>query len=193
VGLNREKLLKVHVGCGKNYLDGWVNTDISGKYDAYWDLMGDAAPFEKGEVDAFFMEHVLEHFTLKDGIKILIKMSSYLKKGGVLRVVVPSLESLIDGYLNDTDFLVTNNSLFPNKKLAFKAQLVNQTFYGFGHKNMFDKQLMRFALRSAKFNVDNEFFFENDEIGNTVFSGVGRRIYKSTSSVKNISVEVVKS
>jgi predicted SAM-dependent methyltransferase len=190
--LNSRKILKVHVGCGKNYLDGWLNTDISGQYDAYWDLMGDTAPFEKGGVDVFFMEHVLEHFTLKEGVKVLGKMSTYLKKGGVLRVVVPSLESLIDGYLNDTNFLVTNNELFPNKKLAFKAQLVNQTFYGFGHKNMFDKNLMRFALRSAKFDVKDANFFENNEIGDSVFFGAGRRIYKSTSSVKNISVEVVR-
>jgi len=183
--------MKVHVSCGKNYINGWVNTDIAGTYDLYWDLMSDKLPFKEGEVDVFFIEHALEHFTLKDGIKILGKMYKCLRKGGVLRVVVPSLESLIEGYLNDTDFLVTNNKLF-KKRLAFKAQLVNQSFYGFGHKNMYDKQLMRFALRSAKFNVKERSFFNNDDVGDSVFLNVGRRKYKKTSSVRNISVEVVK-
>tara|TARA_Y100000034_G_C6905855_1_gene420294 strand:+ start:4714 stop:5277 length:564 start_codon:yes stop_codon:yes gene_type:complete len=186
--------MKVHVGSGKNYLQGWINCDINSnhKYDREWDLLSSVTPFDDNSVDYIFTEHVLEHFTLKQAISILKTFRSVMKQGAVLRVVVPSLESLIEGYLYDEHFLDTYNSTFTDRKAAFKAQLFNRTFYEYGHKNMFDKQLLLFALRSAGFRHCDVRFFDSDSVGCEVFEGVGRRKYKVNSSVKNLTVEVVK-
>lgn len=186
-------MLKVHVGCGKNYIEGWVNCDLTYKYqvDKVWDLTSPYPPFESDSVDYIFIEHVLEHFSLKQGIKILKTFNTLLKKGGVLRVVVPSLESLVSGYLNDEGFKEVYNELNPDAKIAFSSQLVNKAFYGYGHKNMYDKQLLSFALKSAGFTFRNMQFFDDDEVGDCTFNDLGRRKYKINSSVQNLSVEVV--
>lgn len=188
-------MLKVHVGCGKNYIQGWINCDLTYKYqvDKVWDLTSPYPPFEVGSVDFIFIEHVLEHFTLKQGIKILKTFNSLLKKGGVLRVVVPSLESLVKGYLEDENYRDLYNELNPDAKIAFSAQLINKAFYGYGHKNMYDRQLLSFALKSAGFSFRDMTFFADDSVGDVVFHGLGRRKYKVNSSVQNLSVEVKRS
>jgi len=184
--------IKLHIGCGKNHLDGWINCDIRDDADVYWDLLSDNLPFKADSIDYIFSEHVLEHFRLHDAINILKKLHQILKPDGKIRIVVPSLESLITGYLNDPEFLDTNNKLFPEKKLAFNAQLINQTFYNFGHKNMYDKQLLIFAMRSAGFNQNKLSFLEDGVVKSDMFKNIGRRIYKETSSVHNLNVEATK-
>jgi predicted SAM-dependent methyltransferase len=186
--IEKESMSKIHIGCGVNYLDGWINCDINGKYDVYWDLMADN-PFQKNSAKFIFMEHVLEHFKMHDGIRICSNVYATLEVGGVFRVSVPSLLSLINGYLNDPNYIKIYNKNFPNKKIRFKAQLFNSLFYEFGHKNIYDEQLLRFVLIRAGFKYHK---IKIKKIGSGVFEKIERRVYKDNSSVESLVFEATK-
>ena len=60
---------KLHLGCGRNYLDGWINTDIDSKrykLDQRLDIT-ENFPFENNTISYIFSEHVIEHISYKDG------------------------------------------------------------------------------------------------------------------------------
>lgn len=99
--------LRLHLGCGWNYLDGWVNSDlVGGKLDVAWNLLR-PLPFPDGSVDAAFLEHVFEHMTYEQTLRVLGHIHRVLKPGGVLRVGVPDAGMYARMYTGDPEGLRT--------------------------------------------------------------------------------------
>lgn len=81
--------LKLHLGCGWNKLEGWVNIDlVGGKTDLAWDLRK-PLPFADASVDVAFLEHVFEHMKYSETLVVLGHLRRVLRPGGILRVGVP--------------------------------------------------------------------------------------------------------
>jgi predicted SAM-dependent methyltransferase len=55
-----------------------------------------------GTYDLVRMQHVFEHFTPEDGLKVLHNCSKVLKKGGYILISVPDIDIIIDRYKNGT-------------------------------------------------------------------------------------------
>jgi predicted SAM-dependent methyltransferase len=53
-------------------------------------------PFKKESVDNIYTSHFLEHITLENGKKILRECFRVMKKGGILRICIPSIEQEIE-------------------------------------------------------------------------------------------------
>jgi SAM-dependent methyltransferase len=51
--------------------------------------------FDDNSVDCIFTEHVIEHVTMQEGIFFAKEAHRILKKGGVFRVVTPTIDQLI--------------------------------------------------------------------------------------------------
>lgn len=92
---------KLHIGCGKNYIPGWVNLDMfsSVKADIYADIT--ALPFDRGTFDLIYASHVLEHVQRNAVIATLSHWRDLLKEGGVLRIAVPNFKAVCRRY-NET-------------------------------------------------------------------------------------------
>ncbi|MDJ0507812.1 MAG: methyltransferase domain-containing protein [Crocosphaera sp.] len=91
---------KVNLGCGDRYTQGWVNLDFNSENpDVIPHNLLNSLPFSNEEVDVIYNSHFLEHFSLEDAKKILTECYRVLKKGGVIRIVVPDLESVCREYL----------------------------------------------------------------------------------------------
>lgn len=91
--------MKLHIGCGKRLINGWVNLDL---YEANNpDIIDDAATLTKindVSVDILYASHVLEHFKRIDTLKVLQLWHSKLKVGGTLRLAVPDFEKVVQAY-----------------------------------------------------------------------------------------------
>lgn len=68
--MNRKKMKmkKLHIGCGKNNMKGWINADLQGNIA---DVELDARkplPFKKNSISYIYNEHFIEHITKKEGV-----------------------------------------------------------------------------------------------------------------------------
>ena len=125
VAVTRTK--RLHLGCGHNAPQGWVNLDGSwnarlSKYpglrkllkvlhvvpasllDIIWDpniLIHDVRkplPFEDDTLSAIYASHLLEHLYLEEAKRLLKECLRVLEPGGVLRMVVPDLRAIVSEY-----------------------------------------------------------------------------------------------
>lgn len=110
----------VNLGCGVSIAPGWINLDNSpnarlSKFPAVrWALwkagilsdqhyavpwskdvilhdLTNKMPFEDSSIDYVYASHVLEHLTLAHARKLLLDIYRVLRKGGLVRLVVPDL------------------------------------------------------------------------------------------------------
>jgi len=91
--------MKVNVGCGTKYMEGWVNADACDlfKRDVALLLPKDklAGMFGRNSIEEIYMADVMEHFYRCDGIEVLRDFFEALKPQGKLTIVTPDLEKLI--------------------------------------------------------------------------------------------------
>lgn len=90
----------LNLGCGSTFHPSWINVDIisTSPHVKGCDLRK-PLPFADGAFDAVYHSHVLEHFSREDGRRFMTEAVRVLRKGGVIRVVVPDLEQIARLYL----------------------------------------------------------------------------------------------
>jgi predicted SAM-dependent methyltransferase len=127
------KPLKLHLGCGLNVVEGWVNIDgswnarlakyprlrralavarvvppESAKVEWRGDLrildVRDPLPFSTSSCDAIYASHLLEHLFLDDALKLLRECFRLLRPGGTFRLVVPDLRAIVREYNGERVF-----------------------------------------------------------------------------------------
>jgi SAM-dependent methyltransferase len=81
--------LKLNLGCGRKYLPGHVNCDLSQavKADEHFDLNQPPYPFPSGSAAEILLDNVLEH--LDDIPRVMAELHRLLRPGGLLRIHVP--------------------------------------------------------------------------------------------------------
>lgn len=77
----------LHIGCGFNKIDGFINTD---KQEL--DLLK-TFPYEDSEIDAIVSSHVLQEFYWRDLVHVFSEMKRVLKDDGVVRICSPHTKS----------------------------------------------------------------------------------------------------
>ncbi len=90
--------MKLHLGCGRNKLKGYLNCDISSdvKPDKIIDLEK-KLPFKDNSVDEILAEHVLEH--VRNFVPLMHEFQRVCKKGVKIKIKVPFYASW--GQFND--------------------------------------------------------------------------------------------
>ncbi len=83
------ELIRINLGCGRKYLDGWVNCDVVStvRADRYFDLEKFPYPFEDGSATEILMDNVLEH--LEDIPGTMTELHRILAPGGTVLIKVP--------------------------------------------------------------------------------------------------------
>jgi SAM-dependent methyltransferase len=104
--------LKVHLGCGDDIREGWVNIDLNPKrqschclpeksdtvvisYDLRLGL-----PLRPSSCDYIYSSHLIEHLEPQAGLRLLRDCFSALRPGGTCRIVLPDYRSAFSAYLN---------------------------------------------------------------------------------------------
>lgn len=94
-----DKLNYLNVGCGYKYHERWVNIDmVSNSKNVIEANLLNGIPFGDNVFEVVYHSQVLEHFP-KDRAKDFIKECyRVLKERGIIRIVVPNLENIVDEY-----------------------------------------------------------------------------------------------
>jgi predicted SAM-dependent methyltransferase len=137
---------RLNVGSGPVQIPGWVSIDVVGmNADLRWDLsLG--MPFPDGSVDAAFLEHVLEHFTVADALALLADCRRVLAPDGVIRLGVPDFGRYMDSYAGDRRFI---EELRPNRPTPLLA--VAEVALHHGHRSVWDAETLERVLTDSGF------------------------------------------
>lgn len=91
--------MKLHLGCGKLYLNDYINVDVLSEIaDLKLDCR-DLSVINNNKLDEIYISHTLEHFKRHELLKILLEWNRILKNDGTLRISVPDFEKVITRYL----------------------------------------------------------------------------------------------
>lgn len=94
--------MKLHLGCGQKYLDGYVNIDYppaehtvqnTSVADEYHDIR--MLNYAAGTISEVRLHHVFEHFERFNACAYLASWNSWLKPGGIVHIEVPDFETTI--------------------------------------------------------------------------------------------------
>ena len=91
---------KLNIGCGDHFHADWCNIDVRSTEPSVFEFdVRQGLPFADDSFDVIYHSHVLEHLTNVDGERLMSECRRVLRPGGVLRVVVPDLETIAALYL----------------------------------------------------------------------------------------------
>ena len=145
------KELKLNLGCWtRNFGEDWVHID-GGHYPhvSSHDIVN--LPFENNTVDLIYASHVFEYVDREEGLEVLKKWVSKLKKGGTLRIAVPDFQSMAKLYIEDS--VPLDKFLGP---LFGKMKMDDETIY---HKTVYDFTSLKKLLTDAGFNHIQRYIF----------------------------------
>ncbi len=99
--------LRLHLGCGESYLEGYINIDFPSEQhtvqtrqtaDVFADITTLCLPAQT--VDEIRSHHVFEHFNRQIALALLCSWQHGLKNGGILVIETPDFEASIRVFLN---------------------------------------------------------------------------------------------
>lgn len=92
----------LNIGCGSRFHKDWVNIDLFSMYPEViqCDILK-GLPFADETFDVIYNSHFLEHLSYVDGKNILVECKRVIKKNGIIRIVLPDLERMVNEYLKN--------------------------------------------------------------------------------------------
>ena len=149
------------IGCGLNAHPELINLDYLWHpgVDVCWDITR-GLPFVDASLRGIYSEHCLEHFPLPVARALLREIRRVLAPDGTVRIIVPDGELYLRTYLQQLGG--DASAQFPFQKDESARDLwspmvsVNRVFYQdreslFGHRTIYDFQLLELLLREAGF------------------------------------------
>jgi SAM-dependent methyltransferase len=127
--MSDKKLL--NIGCGETVHPDWVNIDVVASipgvlaYDVRRGL-----PYADCTFDACYCSHMLEHVTRDQATLIVGETYRVLKRGGVVRLVVPDFEQIVRHYLTSLEDVKSGHSKRESDYDWMMLELFDQTVRG---------------------------------------------------------------
>ena len=154
---SENKSLKLHIGCGRNYKQGWINIDRHSRVrtDLQLDLRK-STPLYDDSIDFIFNEHFIEHLSYEDGLRFFKEAYRILKPKGVIRTSCPDLDALIDSYLKDYWRQMEWVKLINAQWYPSGCFMLNQCIREKGaHLYMYNANELKRRLKEAGFKEEN--------------------------------------
>ena len=153
---------KLHIGCGRHLLEGWLNADLVPMAPSVLPL--DATqplPMADASFEFIFSEHVIEHMPYPQGCALLGECWRVLKPGGTLRIATPDLAFLIGLYAGEKSapqqaFMNWSKEAFiPWAPVAEDTFIINNAVRDWGHQFIYDEKVLLRAFTEAGFSSIN--------------------------------------
>ena len=148
----KDLAMKLHLGCGQVYLEGYVNIDYpltehtvqqTSVADKFADLT--TLRYKAGSVDEVRMHHVFEHFQRTVVSAMLASWHSWLKPGGIVHLEMPDFDEtariVLDRKASDRDRKVAIRHIFGSNEAPWAVHYdgwsesrLSELFKTFGFK-----------------------------------------------------------
>ena len=121
------KFLYKIAGSSQYYAFDEFNDVIKNK-KLYWYDLAYGVPFKSNSVDVVFTSHFLEHLDKEKGINFLEEIFRVLKDGGLLRIIVPDLDTAFRMYNEGNVDKMQDLFFYTSKDCDFSAHKYNYNF-----------------------------------------------------------------
>jgi predicted SAM-dependent methyltransferase len=178
---SKSESIKLHLGCGTVYKDGWINIDNNSdfniqKLDLAYDL-ANGLPFPDNYADYIFHEHFIEHLSYRDGSVFLRECLRVLKPGGIMRFSTPDLNEAIREY-QDPEIFLKNKPIRDSYGYGNLSPCItfNLGLREWGHQFIYDKPEIQSLLVTIGANRNNITFCASNESTDPALCNLETRI-----------------
>lgn len=145
--------MKLHLGCGKRHIPGFVHIDaVDYPHVDHVTTIDNLSFIPDGSVDLIYNCHVLEHFKRREVGRVLTEWWRVLKPGGVLRISVPDFAQLCAVYQREGRIDLVVGALFGRQDYLYNI-----------HYNVFDLASLTLALEQAGFDAVRRYDWRQTE------------------------------
>lgn len=140
--------LKLHLGCGKRYIPGFVHVDLVDlPHIDYRQSVEKLSVFSDGSAALIYASHVLEYFDRSQAKAVLIEWRRVLESSGTLRIAVPDFPALVKVYEQTGDLAKILGPLY-GRMIIGQGRGVEQIIY---HRTVYDFCSLKRLLEEAGF------------------------------------------
>jgi Methyltransferase domain len=155
---------RIMLGAGSHHREGWISTDIVIRRTSTVYLnIARRFPLPDAFVEAYFMEHVIEHIPFDVARRTVAEIYRTLMPGGIVRVATPDLRQVarsLDRRDKAAAAYVTNGNgrwnqrwrvspRVPEDQMENPCFTLNRMFYHWNHRFIYDEATLAFVLRGA--------------------------------------------
>ncbi|MEW6330040.1 MAG: methyltransferase domain-containing protein [Pseudomonadota bacterium] len=171
--------IKLNLGCGSQIVEDWVNVDYAlgarlmkipffaavnrhmRLFNMDWDRrvvihdLRKAFPWNDGSVGAIYSSHTLEHLSKEDGRNFLSECHRVLRPGGLIRIVVPDLKTIVSEYVSGklaADDLLIRLDVLPERPGGFVKKVL-APYINYPHQCMYDTARLIEIMRETGFDA----------------------------------------
>ena len=134
--------VRLHVGCGTEYLDGWINIDKFSDNPKVLKADAKDLPYVEYFADELKSSHVIEHFSFNEGWGVLTEWWRVLKFGGKLSIETPDLLAVCEDFVKGTE---------QRRVELYSALFAYPDLPGQAHKFLYTEQQLRWTLEKIGF------------------------------------------
>lgn len=152
---------KLHIGCGTNLIEGWLNTDLYPRnLNAVRLNAFKMSAIPNNSFDYIFSEHMIEHLTYQQGEIMLKECKRILKPNGKIRIATPNLQFLLNLMNPEKSKVQIDYIKFITQKdikseIESDCFVLNNFFYNYTHRFIYDKNTLSNLLKNVGFNKIN--------------------------------------
>jgi SAM-dependent methyltransferase len=160
--LDSNDVRRLRLGAGRHLDEGWLSADLVPltKDTIYLDATR-PLPMPDASFDFILCEHMIEHISLRDARSLLVECRRVLRRGGVLRLVTPNLDRLLDmtwAPIPDEPsqfYISTMNSELPEIPAGDTdnpVYVLNRVMHDWGHQFLYNQRTLTTLLLDAGFS-----------------------------------------
>lgn len=174
-----EKLNYLNVGCGNKYHKDWVNVDMhSNGPDVISCNLLKGIPFPDETFEVLYHSQVLEHFPKEKAFDFIKECHRVLKKNGIIRIVVPDLENIVDEYKKYLNENLENPTALTEANYDWiMLEMYDQTVRNYGGGQM-GKYLQQEKLVNEQYVIDRIGYFDRTSPNLRTFKSIIKDAFK---------------